>query len=64
MKGLNIYKDGKDPVAKADKDYPEWLWTLLAPKQNADETEKLSIAYLRMLSQAKIKRNALAKKIK
>ncbi|KAJ2527914.1 hypothetical protein GGH20_002864 [Coemansia sp. RSA 1937] len=29
LKGLNIYKQGKDPVALKDEEYPDWLWTLL-----------------------------------
>ncbi|KAJ1730080.1 hypothetical protein LPJ61_003209 [Coemansia biformis] len=29
LKGLNIYKEGKDPVALKDDEYPAWLWTLL-----------------------------------
>ncbi|KAJ1679559.1 Cochaperone prefoldin complex subunit [Spiromyces aspiralis] len=29
LKGLNVLKDGKDPVALADEEYPGWLWTLL-----------------------------------
>lgn len=28
MSGLNIYKNGKDPVAMADSEYPQWLWQL------------------------------------
>ncbi|GAA5868402.1 hypothetical protein JCM8547_002181 [Rhodosporidiobolus lusitaniae] len=26
--GLNYLKDGADPVAKEDAEYPAWLWTL------------------------------------
>ncbi|RKP38126.1 mitochondrial ribosomal protein L37-domain-containing protein [Dimargaris cristalligena] len=29
LKGLNFSIDKKDPVAKKDEEYPEWLWTLL-----------------------------------
>ncbi|GAA5832072.1 hypothetical protein JCM11251_002807 [Rhodosporidiobolus azoricus] len=28
MKGLNYIKDGQDPVALEDSEYPAWLWTL------------------------------------
>ncbi|EJT73390.1 hypothetical protein GGTG_10231 [Gaeumannomyces tritici R3-111a-1] len=35
MTGLNFYKNKTDPVAMADKDYPEWLWTCLEVKQKA-----------------------------
>jgi hypothetical protein len=24
-----VFKDKSDPIAKADNEYPEWLWTLL-----------------------------------
>ncbi|KAJ1959342.1 hypothetical protein GGI12_004385 [Dipsacomyces acuminosporus] len=39
LKGLNIYKDGKDPVALKDEEYPEWLWTLLdeVPEESMNE---------------------------
>ncbi|KAJ2456035.1 hypothetical protein EV183_000378 [Coemansia sp. RSA 2336] len=42
LKGLNIYKDGKDPVALKDEEYPEWLWTLLdkVPEEQLPEREK------------------------
>lgn len=29
FKGLSILKDKPDPVAKADEEYPSWLWTIL-----------------------------------
>ncbi len=32
LAGLNIYKNGKDPVALADDAYPEWLWELAHEK--------------------------------
>ncbi|KAJ2547581.1 hypothetical protein EV175_005163 [Coemansia sp. RSA 1933] len=41
LKGLNIYKEGKDPVALKDEEYPEWLWTILdnVPRENLSERE-------------------------
>lgn len=30
MRGLNIMKDGKDPVALPEQDYPPFLWKLLS----------------------------------
>lgn len=27
--GLNYFKNGQDPVAKKDEEYPEWLWSCL-----------------------------------
>ncbi|KAI9502988.1 mitochondrial ribosomal protein L37-domain-containing protein, partial [Coemansia spiralis] len=42
LKGLNIYKEGSDPVALKDEEYPEWLWTLLdePPKDSVSERER------------------------
>ncbi|KAJ2327637.1 hypothetical protein GGI00_004410 [Coemansia sp. RSA 2681] len=40
LKGLNIYKEGKDPVALKDEDYPEWLWTLLDEVPEAEKSER------------------------
>ncbi|GJN93063.1 hypothetical protein Rhopal_006108-T1 [Rhodotorula paludigena] len=31
LKNLNYLKDGADPVALPEADYPPWLWTLLEP---------------------------------
>ncbi|GAA5886397.1 hypothetical protein JCM6882_001626 [Rhodosporidiobolus microsporus] len=40
LKGLNYIKDGQDPVALEDSEYPAWLWTLAddgpAPKLSKD----------------------------
>ncbi|KAJ3035704.1 hypothetical protein HDV00_003465 [Rhizophlyctis rosea] len=64
LKGINMFKGGADPVAKADKDYPDWLWTILEPKKTEfEEHEKFSREYLRHVAQQKIKDNALAKKM-
>ncbi|KAJ2745031.1 hypothetical protein GGI20_002479 [Coemansia sp. BCRC 34301] len=40
LKGLNIYKEGKDPVALKDEEYPAWLWTLLDEVPEAEKTER------------------------
>ncbi|RIA96056.1 mitochondrial ribosomal protein L37-domain-containing protein [Glomus cerebriforme] len=29
LKGLNFHKDGADPIALPDDDYPNWLWEIL-----------------------------------
>lgn len=29
LKGLNIKKNGEDPVALEDEEYPPWLWEVL-----------------------------------
>ncbi|KAJ3149585.1 39S ribosomal protein L37, mitochondrial [Geranomyces variabilis] len=63
LKGINILKDGKDPVAMADNQYPDWLWALLEPKKTEwTDEEKLSIKYLRTQTKEKIKANSLAKR--
>ncbi|KAJ3016183.1 39S ribosomal protein L37, mitochondrial [Thoreauomyces humboldtii] len=63
LKGINILKDGKDPVAMADKEYPDWLWSLLQPKKTVwAPHEMLSIKYLRKLTKEKIKANSLARR--
>jgi hypothetical protein len=33
LKGLNFLKNGGDPVALADDEYPAWLWTLLVRQE-------------------------------
>lgn len=33
MKNLNIWKTGTDPVAKAESEYPDYLWTLLSEEK-------------------------------
>ena len=37
LKGLNFYKDKQDPVAMADEEYPEWLWTVLDRQEKKGE---------------------------
>jgi large subunit ribosomal protein L54 len=60
LKGVNIFKDKKDPVALADEEYPSWLWDLLKPRKTEwSPEEKLSRAYLRVRSEEIIKTNAL-----
>ncbi|KAJ1773161.1 hypothetical protein LPJ74_000900 [Coemansia sp. RSA 1843] len=42
LKGLNIYKEGKDPIALKDEEYPEWLWKIMdgVPREKASERER------------------------
>ncbi|TPX34331.1 hypothetical protein SmJEL517_g02944 [Synchytrium microbalum] len=48
LKGINVYAGKSDPVAMKDADYPDWLWTLTAPKPKELATEdKLNFSYLR-----------------
>lgn len=37
LKGLNFLKDRTDPVALADDEYPDWLWTLLSRQEKKGE---------------------------
>ena len=37
LKGLNFLKDKQDPVALADEEYPEWLWTVLTRQEKGAE---------------------------
>jgi hypothetical protein len=61
MTGLNIYKNGKDPVAKADHEYPAWLWSL-AEQKSVEELplkkriRKLRRAHIREVNALKAKR--------
>lgn len=32
LKGCNVRKNGEDPVALADDQYPDWLWEVLDPE--------------------------------
>ncbi len=34
LKGLNFEKNKQDPIALADDEYPEWLWTILMKKED------------------------------
>lgn len=34
---LQIKKSGKELIALDDKEYPEWLWTVLDPKVQAEK---------------------------
>ncbi|KAI8370524.1 mitochondrial ribosomal protein L37-domain-containing protein [Radiomyces spectabilis] len=40
LKGINFLKDGKDPVALDDSEYPDWLWDLLDAKKQKQKSTK------------------------
>lgn len=42
LKGINYLKDGKDPVALDDSEYPDWLWDLLDEKKQKQKTTRPS----------------------
>ncbi|KAJ3191733.1 hypothetical protein HK101_007446 [Irineochytrium annulatum] len=66
LKNINIYAGKPDIVAKADDQYPAWLWELLeksnAPKREWQPHEYLQPKYLRTLNLQKIRSNRLAKR--
>ncbi|GAA5972006.1 hypothetical protein JCM21900_001994 [Sporobolomyces salmonicolor] len=47
LKGLNYVKDGTDPVAKEESEYPPWVWTLLNPGAKEQQGENDEVANLR-----------------
>ncbi|CAO3697152.1 unnamed protein product [Umbelopsis ramanniana] len=42
LKGINYMKEGKDPIALDDSEYPEWLWDLLDEKKQKQKSSKPS----------------------
>lgn len=56
---LNIYKNQTPIVAKADSEYPEWLWKVLDPKAQAEALKNDPIRAAR-----KARRQANKQKIK
>ncbi|KAL1411682.1 hypothetical protein Q8F55_002648 [Vanrija albida] len=52
MPGLNVFKDGADPVALADEEYPAWLWTLLEEPKGPAEGEFDFVAERRKIRQS------------
>lgn len=40
LRGLNFLKNGSDPIALKDEEYPPWLWTILEPKKKASAIEE------------------------
>ncbi|KAJ1836662.1 hypothetical protein LPJ63_000154 [Coemansia sp. RSA 2711] len=54
LKGLNIYKEGKDPVALKDEEYPDWLWTMLdkVPDEQKSEREQQRLKRSKSIKEA------------
>ncbi|KAH9811856.1 60s ribosomal protein l37 mitochondrial precursor [Melampsora americana] len=40
LKGLGIIKGVGDPIAKADEEYPSWLWSLIEPGMGAGKSDE------------------------
>ncbi|RKP23296.1 mitochondrial ribosomal protein L37-domain-containing protein, partial [Syncephalis pseudoplumigaleata] len=55
LKGINYMKEGSDPIAKEDADYPAWLWTLLTPRPPTSTMEKGSKQRLRRVNRETIR---------
>ncbi|KAF1975330.1 hypothetical protein BU23DRAFT_503963 [Bimuria novae-zelandiae CBS 107.79] len=60
LKGLNFLKDRQDPVALADEDYPEWLWTLLERQEKKGESATAGDLF----SKSKKQRRLAAKRLR
>ena len=43
MAGLNYIKGGNDPVALADEEYPDWLWTCLDTNRDLSEGSSMEV---------------------
>ncbi|KAL0938838.1 mitochondrial 54S ribosomal protein mL54 [Colletotrichum truncatum] len=62
LNGLNYFKGKTDPVALADEEYPDWLWTCLEAKKEV--TESVEDLAAEMFSKSKKQRKAAAKRQK
>lgn len=58
MTGFNVLKDGKDPIAKENDKYPDWLWTLLDKEVYETDFDKFNPTYFHRIRKQKI-RNTL-----
>ncbi|PVI08198.1 hypothetical protein DM02DRAFT_501851, partial [Periconia macrospinosa] len=59
LKGLNFFKDKSDPVAMADEEYPDWLWTILDKKDTKDNADSGDL-----FSKSKKQRRIAAKRLR
>jgi large subunit ribosomal protein L54 len=60
LKGLNFEKAKQDPVAKADDEYPAWLWTILQRQEDKGEVGVLGDLF----SKSKKQRRVAAKRLR
>lgn len=67
---LDIWKDAKrDPVAKADNEYPDWLWNIIPSEHSKEAKNKVDplvkrAKELRKLHRNQIKQNNYLSKLK
>lgn len=47
LKGCNVRKNGQDPVALKDEEYPQWLWEVLDPEIQRKKLEADPIRFAR-----------------
>lgn len=40
LKGISYLKNGSDPIAEADSEYPSWLWACLDEQGKGNETDE------------------------
>ncbi|ODQ64767.1 hypothetical protein NADFUDRAFT_83648 [Nadsonia fulvescens var. elongata DSM 6958] len=63
LKGINIRKSGKDPIALKDEEYPEWLWTVLDANSVASNPMNSSRKVMRKANREQIKFNNFVSKM-
>jgi large subunit ribosomal protein L54 len=49
LKGLNFVKNAQDPVALADEEYPEWLWTILSRQEKSADAGGMGDLFCKLL---------------
>lgn len=59
LKGCNVRKNGDDPIALPDEEYPSWLWELLDPA-----AQQAKLAANPLIAVRKARREANRQKIK
>ncbi|KAG9197182.1 hypothetical protein G6514_002205 [Epicoccum nigrum] len=60
LKGLNFEKNKQDPVAKADEEYPSWLWTILQRQEDKGDVSAVGDLF----SKSKKQRRVAAKRLR
>ncbi|KAG5359652.1 54S ribosomal protein L37 [Yarrowia sp. C11] len=55
LKGCNVRKNGQDPVALEDSEYPQWLWDILDPAAQKAKLEADPVRAARKAQKARAK---------